>query len=85
MSAAMVSVKVAMASCIELTVVPKSATTVVIETFMTVPSITMTNWAIPSTISGNHLRTPQAYSLEGGGVGLTRVRGVLLRFAPFLV
>ena len=39
----MVSVNVAMASCIELTVVFRSATTTVMDTFMTVPSMTMTN------------------------------------------
>ena len=43
MSAAIVNVKVAIANCMELTVVLRSVTTAVMETFMTAPSITMTN------------------------------------------
>ena len=55
--AAIVKVNVAMANCIELTVVSRSATTTMMETFMTVPSTTMTKFANPSTMMGSHLRT----------------------------
>ena len=46
-----------MANCIELTVVSRSATTTMMETFITVPSTTMTKFANPSTMIGSHLRT----------------------------
>ena len=55
--AAIVKVNVAMANCIELTVVSRSATTTMMETFITVPSTTMTKFANPSTMIGSHLRT----------------------------
>jgi len=57
MNAAMVSANVAMASCIACTVVSRSRTTVVIDTFMTVPSSTMMNWARPKMMIADHLRT----------------------------
>ena len=57
MNAAMVRVKVAMASCIICTVVSRSFTTVVIDTFITVPSSTMMNWASPSTMIAVHFFT----------------------------
>ena len=57
MRAAIVRVNVAMANCIALTVVSRSATTTMMETFITVPSTTMTKFANPSTRMGSHLRT----------------------------
>ena len=53
-NAAIVSVKVAMANCMLLVVVPRSPTTSVMETFITVPSSTMTNWVSPNTRIGSH-------------------------------
>ena len=55
-SAAIVSVYVAIASCIFVTVVSRSSITFWIDTFMTVLSSTMMNWAEASAITTAHLK-----------------------------
>src|SRR5215203_2859082 len=44
-----------MAACIAVTVVSRSSTTVEMDTFMTVPSSTITNWADPRIATTDHL------------------------------
>src|SRR3954454_14294632 len=57
MNAAITSVYIVIALCTPVTVVFRSATICEIETFMTLESSTMMNWADARMISGSHLRT----------------------------
>src|SRR5687767_8047374 len=43
-----------MAACMAVTVLSRSSTTCEIDTFITVPSSTMTNWAAPKIRTTNH-------------------------------
>ena len=62
------------ALCTPVTVVLRSATICEIETFITLESSTMMNWADARIISGSHLRTPRLYPGERGA-GPRRQRG----------
>ena len=53
-----------MAACIAETVVSRSATTVEIDTFITVPSSTMTNWAAPRMMTTDHFFTNRTWLPE---------------------
>ena len=56
MNAAITSVYIVIALCTPVTVVFRSATICEIETFITLESSTMMNWADARMISGSHLR-----------------------------
>ena len=57
MNAAITSVYIVIALCTPVTVVFRSATICEIETFITLESSTMMNWADARMIRGSHLRT----------------------------
>ena len=64
MNAAITSVYIVIALCTPVTVVFRSATICEIETFITLESSTMMNWADARMISGSHLRTARLYAVE---------------------
>src|SRR5436305_13640739 len=64
MNAAITSVYIVIALCTPVTVVFRSATIREIETFITLESSTMMNWAAARMISGSHLRTAGLYGVE---------------------
>ena len=61
MNAAITSVYIVIALCTPVTVVLRSSTICEIETFITLESSTMMNWADARMISGIHLRTRRLY------------------------
>ena len=67
MNAAITSAYAVIASCTAVTVVSRSATTSEIDTFMTVVSRTITNWAVPRIRSVVRLRMRADSALPGGG------------------
>ena len=64
MNAAITSVYIVIALCTPVTVVFRSATICEIETFITLESSTMMNWAAARIVSGSHLRTARLYVLR---------------------
>ena len=64
MNAAITSVYIVIALCTPVTVVFRSATICEIETFITLESSTMMNWADARMISGSHLRTARLYAVR---------------------
>ena len=64
MNAAITSVYIVIALCTPVTVVFRSATICEIETFITLESSTMMNWADARMISGSHLRTARLYAVQ---------------------
>src|SRR6478736_3198425 len=69
MNAAITSVYIVIALCTPVTVVFRSDTICEIETFITLESSTMMNWADARMISGSHLRTARLYAVRGVGLG----------------
>ena len=72
MNAAITSVYIVIALCTPVTVVFRSATICEIETFITLESSTMMNWADARIISGSHLRTARLYGIEQPNTDTTR-------------
>ena len=63
MNAAITSVYIVIALCTPVTVVLRSATICEIETFITLESSTMMNWADARITNGSHLRTDRLYAV----------------------
>jgi hypothetical protein len=72
MNAAITSVYIVIALCTPVTVVFRSATICEIETFITLESSTMMNWADARMISGSHLRTARPYAAQPQPTGSNR-------------
>ena len=64
MNAAITSVYIVIALCTPVTVVFRSSTICEIETFITLESSTMMNWADARMINGSHLRTHRLYARQ---------------------
>ena len=64
MNAAITSVYIVIALCTPVTVVLRSSTICEIETFITLESSTMMNWADARMINGSHLRIRRLYGIK---------------------